>query len=162
MDVKLEWHEVVMASEIGRYRQLASIKRGLADKHGFSGDGWSEHVEGACGEMVVAKHLGVYWDGGINTFKEPDLPGIQVRTRSRHSFDLIVRPDDSDTDQFVLVTGHCPSYRIRGWILGRDAKKPEHLKDHGGRPPAYFVPAELLLPTHSLGVLRAVQNYKLT
>ena len=150
MQVTLAWYEVVMASEIGRCRQLAAMKKSLEDKHGFSGDGWSEHIEGACGEMAVAKFLGTYWDGSINTFKNPDLPGIQVRTRSKDSYDLIVRPGDSDSDRFVLVTGRCPVYQIRGWILGLDAKKPEHLKEYGGRPQAYFVPASALAPAVSM------------
>jgi len=133
-----------MGSDIGRMRHLSSIKAGLQDSHGFDGCGWSEHIEGACGEMAVAKHLGIYWDGSVNTFHQCDLPGLQVRTRSRHDYDLIVRPSDRDDDIFVLVTGKCPHYTIHGWIAGRDAKKQEYEAAHGGRPTAYFVPRSAL------------------
>jgi len=152
MKIRLEWHEILMASEIGRFRQLAAMKKGLDDKHGFAGEGWSEHVEGACGELAVARFLGIYWDGGINTFKKPDLPGLQVRTRSRDSYDLIVRPGDSDLDRFVLVTGRCPEYQIRGWITGSNAKKSDYLQVYGGRPAAYFVPASALSSPDSMKV----------
>lgn len=140
MQVTLNWYEAAMASDIGRMRQLSSVKSGLGDAHGFDGGGWTEHIEGACGELALAKHLGVYWDGSVNTFHRDDLPGIQVRTRSRHDYDLIVRDADSDDDIFVLITGRCPTYTIRGWILGRDAKKWDFRVAHGNRPPAYFVP----------------------
>lgn len=144
--VTLAWHEATMASDIGRMRHLAAIKAGLQDSHGYSGLGWSEHIEGACGEMALAKYLGIYWDGSVNSFKANDLPGVQVKTRSRDDYELIVRPGDSDQSNFVLVTGKCPTYTVRGWIKGADAKRQEWLQDHGGRPPAYFVPHSSLLP----------------
>ena len=139
--VALLWHEYAMASEIGRLRQLAAIRRSSTDNHGFDGLGWSEHIEGACGELVVCKYLRLYWNGGIDTFKGPDADiRIQVRTRSKHEFELIVRNDDNDDDIFVLVTGRCPNYIIRGFMLGRDAKQRQYLQAYGGRPPAFFVP----------------------
>ena len=145
MQVSLTWYEAAMGAEVGRLRQLSAVKEGLVNRHGFDGGGWTEHIEGACGEIAVAKHLGVYWGGSVNTFKAPDLDGgLQVRTRSREDYDLIVRPGDSDEDTFVLVTGKCPHYTIRGWILGRDAKQEKFRADHGGRPSAYFVPHECL------------------
>lgn len=150
-EVELAWHEYAMASEIGRLRQLTSVRRGSADNHGFSGAGWSEHIEGACGEMAVSKLLGVYWDGGIDTFKSADIgKKIQVRTRSSHSYELIVRPDDHDDDIYVLVTGKCPKYRIWGFITGSNAKRSEYIQTHANRPPAYFVPKEALVSIEKL------------
>lgn len=145
-EVHLSWHESAMASEVGRLRQLAAIKSGLLDRHGYAGQGWSEHIEGAIGELVVAKVLGIYWDGSVNTFSRSDLPGVEVRTRSEPYYDLIVRENDKDDAVFVLVTGKCPSYVVRGWLKGREAKQQQWLKNHGGRPPAFFVPQEALKP----------------
>lgn len=139
-DVTLTWHEAAMASHVGWMRQLSAVKAGKHDCHGYSGDGWSEHIEGACGEMAVAKMLGIFWDGSVNTWKANDLPGLQIRTRSKHDYELLVRPSDADETPWVLVTGRCPHYRIRGYLYGREAKRSEWLRDHGGRPPAYFVP----------------------
>lgn len=140
-----------MASEIGRLRQLASIRRGSVHKYGFAGSGWTEHIEGACGEMVVCKFLGIYWDGSVDTFKAADVgANIQVRTRSLHSYELIVRSDDADNEMYVLVTGKCPTYQIHGYITGSDAKKREYLQTHGNRPAAYFVPHRALSPADEL------------
>lgn len=144
-DVTLSWSEAAMAIEVGCMRQVASLKAGRQDAHGMDKEGWSEHIEGACGELALAKHLGVYWDGAVDTFGREDLPGgIQVKTRSQHHYDLLVRLGDRDDHRFVLVTGRCPNYTVRGWILGRDAKRPEYLKDYANRAPAYFVPKEKL------------------
>lgn len=150
MDVTLTAHEMATAAWVGVRRQVESKRKGLQDKHGFSGDGWGMHIEGAGGEMALAKYLGVYWDGSVNTFKRDDLPGIQVRTRSSHGYELLVRPADSKDEVFVLVTGQMPSYRIRGWIRGADAMRLEWLKAHGGRPPAFFVPHGALKPMEAL------------
>lgn len=136
-----------MASEVGRMRKLASLKNGNKHTHGFDGIGWSEDIEGACGELAVAKFLGIYWNGSVNTFKAPDLPnGIQVRTRSKHDYDLIVRTGDPDNERFILVTGRCPEFRIQGWLYGRDAKQDQFRQTFGGRPEAFFVPVDHLNP----------------
>lgn len=151
MEIELEWYEYAMASEIGRLMQLSSIRQGLPDNYGFSGSGWNEHIEGACGELAVAKALNIYWAGGIDTFSKPDIgANLQVRTRSKDNYDLIVRPKDSDEDIFILVTGKCPKYRIRGFVKGADAKQPQWLQDYGGRPPAYFIPPNHLRPLSEL------------
>jgi len=156
MEVKLTWYEVLTASQTGCLRQLTAIRDGRKMSAGLTTDGWSEHIEGACGELAVAKALNVFWDGSVNTFKQDDLPGLQVRTRRRHEYDLIVRPSDDDDARWVLVTGRCPAYRVRGWILGSDAKQPEWLREHGGRPAAYFVPASAL---HALDSLACQESH---
>lgn len=148
--ITLAWHEAAMASDVGRMRHLASIKAGLQDAHGFTGDGWSEHIEGACGEMAVAKSLNRYWDGSVNSFKADDLPGLQIRTRSQDHYDLIIRKSDRDESIFVLVTGRCPHYIVRGWIRAGDGKKPEYERDYAGRVSAWFVPQTALRPMGEL------------
>jgi hypothetical protein len=148
VDVTLEQFEWAMAVGVGIRRQMASISR--PDNHGFHGDGWGVHIEGACGEMAVAKAVNVYWDGSVNSFRRPDLPGIQVKTRSEDFYDLIVRPCDDDDAAFVLVSGKSPSFTIHGWIRGAEAKQEAFLQTHGGRPPAYFVPKDRLRPIGEL------------
>lgn len=153
--VTLSLSEVLSGATIGITRQLAALKRGLPDRHGMDpGNGWTVHIEGACGEIAVAKALGAYWSASVNTFKQGgDVGSLQVRSRSRDDYDLIVRDSDDDAALFVLVTGTAPHYRVRGWIKGSDAKQPEYLREHGNRPAAYFVPADCLDP--SLDALRA-------
>jgi hypothetical protein len=152
MQVTLEWHEYAMGSEVGKLRMLASIRRGSAHRYGMDRQGWTEHIEGACAELAVAKTLGVYWDGSVDTFKgRPDLPGVEVRWRSRPEWDLIVRPDDDPDAWFVLVVGSCPTYTVVGAMQGRDARRDEWSRDYGGRPPAWFVPQAHLLPIEAMG-----------
>ena len=81
---------------------------------------------GACGEVAVAKAMGRYWGGSVNTFKSiGDLVSVgwEIRTRAEHSYDLIIRDDDQDDRVFVLVTGKAPNYVVRGWIKAGDAKE---------------------------------------
>jgi hypothetical protein len=144
MEIKLTSHEVGAAVRVGGLRNWQSIRAGLHDAHGYDGDGWGIHIEGAMGEMAAAKALNVYWDGSVNSFKTNDLNGIQVRTRSEHYYDLIVRPEDDNNAIWILVTGKNGIYNVRGWILGRDAKQKEWIQTYGRRPPAHFVPQNKL------------------
>ena len=145
MEVVLDHSELELAAAVGLRRQLASLRDQREDRHGFSGPGWTIHIEGACGELAVAKAMGRYWNGGVDTFKAPDLSGsIQIRTRSNADYDLIVRPNDADEDLFILVTGRAPEFTVHGWIKGRDAKQEQWSRTYGDRPPAFFVPQSAL------------------
>lgn len=146
IEVSLEPFEVRLAAGVGMSRHVAALEKGLPDRHGFSGDGWKVHIEGALGELVVAKALNRFWSGSVNTFKGGDVGRLQVRTRSSHTYDLIVRSSDADEEYFVLVTGQCPHYRVHGWIKGADAKQPQWVQSHGDRPAAWFIPQNALKP----------------
>lgn len=131
-------------------RNLACLLKGRPSKVGEDSL-WQVHVEGAMGEAACAKALGTYNPMTVNTFKGPDIgKKIQVRTRSRACYDLIVRANDDDDEAFILVTGTCPKYTVRGWCWGREAKQARHLKNHGGHGEAWFVPAEHLRPIAEL------------
>lgn len=143
--ILLNKSEMQTAARIGAHRHIEALARGLPDRHGLEGKGWQVHIEGACGEMAVAKALGRYWDGSINTFKSGgDVGEVQVRTRSKDHYELIVRKDDPDDSYFILVTGTAPAYKVWGYIRASEAKRPEWIKKHGGRPPAWFVPQSAL------------------
>jgi hypothetical protein len=149
-DVLLSKLEAVSAINVGAMRHLSSLLAGRKDKHGASG-AWDLHINGALGEMVVCKFLGVYWSCSIDAFKRPDIgDNIQVKTRSRHDYELIVRSDDNPDHVFILVTGQCLKYRVHGWLRGGDARRPEWLKTHGGREPAHFAPQSALEPMETL------------
>jgi hypothetical protein len=152
LDGSLTWYELMMAAHVGVRRHVESIRQDRHDRFGFAGDGWGAHIEGAAGELAVAKATGRYWPGSVDAFDGPDVGGLQVRTRSRADFDLLVRPGDPARAIFVHVVGVAPHYRIVGWIRGGDAKRPEWLARHGDRPPAYFVPQGCLNPPESLVV----------
>lgn len=151
-EVVLAPAELAMGAILGVSRQIGAIRAGKPDQHGLDpANGWSAHIEGALGEMAVARALGVYFLPTIGTYKAGgDIGALQVRTRSRHNYDLIVRPGDRDGDVFILVTGVAPRYLVRGWCIGAEAKKERYRQVYGGRPPAFFVPAGDLLPLDDL------------
>lgn len=147
IDVTLTGPEMYMCAQVAAQRHIESILSSRADRHGAanSDDRLGKHFEGACGELAYCKSRNLHWGGTVNSFKGADVgPNTQVRTRSEHNYDLIVRTDDSDLDWFVLVTGRPPSYCVRGYIRGRDAKKPEWLSNYGGHGQAWFVPQAAL------------------
>lgn len=150
IEVTLTPDEIELAVGVGTRRQLRSILAGRRDAYGFKGDPWRVHIEGAMGEMALAKALGRFWSGAGERFEDDtDVGGIQVRTRSNHKYELYLWPKDEDDPIYVLVTGTPPVFRVRGWIRGKDAKKQEWFKSIG-RAPAFFVPNEKLKPMSKL------------
>lgn len=148
IDVTLNWEELDVAAHVGARRNIEALRRGWAPHRrlGYHDlPGWQGHIEGAAGEIALAKTLNRHWSAHVNTFKVGgDVGAVQVRTRSRHDYELIVRDEDRDEDWFVLVTGTAPAFRVHGYIRGRDAKRPEWRQEHGGFVPAFFVPHEAL------------------
>jgi len=145
MTVTLNRNEIIMAAFVGVRRQCESVLMGSKDANYQQDSGWQAHIEGALGEMAFAKALGLYWDGSVNTFKTAaDVGAIQVRTRSKPHYELIVRDNDRNDDLFALVRGKCPTYQIVGFIKCGQAKRFEWKKAHGGGVPAYFVPDSAL------------------
>lgn len=148
IEVTLTLNEIRLAFAVGTDRQLASLQRGLTDRHGAVGcsavEGLKKHVEGAGGELAFAKATKRFWSGDVNNGKNGDVGSVQVRTRSSHQWDLLVRDDDQDGDAFVLVTGRLPEYRVVGWLYGAEAKLPQYQQDYGAHGTAYFVPKEQL------------------
>lgn len=155
--VRLSWPEVWQAVSIGALRHISALRQGRPDRHGYDGgQGWTIHIEGAAGEIAVAKALDRFWAAPVNTYKVGgDVGPIQVRTRSRANYELLVRPDDLDGATFVHVTGQIPRFVVHGWLTGTEAKRPEFLQEHGGRPPAYFVPRSCLHPIEQLSTRSA-------
>ncbi len=150
--VELSNGEVLSAAQVGIMRHYASLKSGKPDAFGKAAEGgWTEHVEGALGELAVSKYLGIHWPATINTYRsQPDTGPYEVRTRSRHDYDLIIRESDRDDAIYILVTGICPIYCVRGWMVASEGKQPEFLQSYGHRPPAYFLPAARLYPMATL------------
>lgn len=150
--IRLTWHEVALAAQLGMRRQIHALRDARPDAYGRADvPGWNDHIEGACGEMAAAKATGVYWTPTVDTFRKGgDVGQWQVRTRSRDDYDLIVRDADADDAVFILVRGRTPCFEVVGWLRGGEAKRPEWRHTHGDRPAAYFVPATALQPLSAL------------
>jgi hypothetical protein len=123
--------------------------------HALARKALDAHLLGAAGEVAVASFLGLKHE----LFKETeakrgscDLPGIDVKTRSQHSRDLIVQKREDSRKIYVLVTIEKGTTLIHGWCRGEEAMKDEYWADPAGGRPAFFVPKEAL---HSLDTLLA-------
>jgi hypothetical protein len=79
-----------------------------------------------------------------------DLPGIDVKTRSKHKYDLIVQKNESVDKKFVLVTIENKTILLHGWCYGKDAMKEAFWADPARNRPAYFVPKDQLRPIDTL------------
>jgi hypothetical protein len=146
--VTLTLSEMLHGSNIGtiRHFEAQNAKRKPNHKFGMSSkDPLAAHIQGAIGEIVVAKARDRYFMPTVNNFKEADLGGIiQVRLRTKHEWQMIVRDDDDPNHIFVHVTGEGPEYCIRGWAYGRTVMLPAYRQNHGNRVESWFVPESAL------------------
>jgi hypothetical protein len=115
-------------------------------------------ILGAKGELAAALVLGVPWNGAtVGVLAGPDLDkNLQIRTRSRHLWDLLVRDTDKDEDWFVLVTSEDGlEFWLRGCILCRRAKEFP-MMNIGGYGLVHVITANELCPIELLaGYLEA-------
>jgi len=152
--VRLEPHELLMGAEVAIRRRVASLERGLQDRYGYNGDHtWEQEITSSLAELAVAKALGRYWDGSVNTFKRGDVSRLQVRFTLHAEGRLIIRAEDADQDVFVLVIGLGPrEFHVAGWIRGRDGRKPQWLtRPDPGRLHCWAVPQDALRPVKENG-----------
>lgn len=148
--MELEWFEVSRAALVGVARNVEAMRKGCVSRMPI-GDEWNAHILGALGEAAFAKATNRYWSGSVNTFKAADVgDNIQIRTRSKASYDLIVRAGDKDDDVYVLVTGGPAEFVLHGWIRCADAKRSEFKANYGMHGEAYFVPKSELQPIDPL------------
>jgi hypothetical protein len=134
----------------GLRRQSVNESKGLRGRNGGAWKGGKAldiHLLGAAGEVAVASYLGLK----EYLFKETeakrgsdDLPGIDVKTRSKKSYDLIVQKNEDPSKKFVLVTIQDQETLIHGWCYGSEAMDQRFWADPARGRPAYFVPQEVL------------------
>lgn len=142
----------------GLRRQGFNESKGLRGRNGGAWKGSKAldiHLLGAAGEVAVASYLGLKSE----LFKETeakknsdDLPGIDVKTRSKASYDLIVQRGSDPQKKFVLVTIENQQTLLHGWCYGHEALQEQYWADPARGRPAYFVPKEAL---HSMDALLA-------
>ena len=135
----------------GMRRQGVNEAKGLRGRNGGAWKGSKAldiHLLGAAGEVAVASYLGLK----EHLFRETeakrgsdDLPGgIDVKTRSKAAYDLIVQRNESPDKKFVLVTVENQQTLIHGWCYGHEALQEQYWADPARGRPAYFVPKEAL------------------
>jgi hypothetical protein len=142
-----------MAAMSGVERRLSAMAKQRKGAHGFDRDDfWGIDIEGLAAEWAVAKALGLYYEpvvGHLDTELGDVAPGVQVRSSKHAGAHLLIHKSDSDTDRFILVTGLCGDYTIRGWEYGGDAKEDKFWRSHQGRS-AFWVPQSALRPFEPL------------
>jgi hypothetical protein len=130
--------------------------RGLRGRNGgasFGSKALEIHLLGAAGEMAVASHLGMksfLYQATEAKRGSCDLPGIDVKTRSKHQYDLIVQKNEPPEKKYVLVTIQDKTTLIHGWIYGGEAMQEKFWADPARGRPAYFVGKEHLRPMETL------------
>lgn len=144
----------MIASYIGAARNVYAIARNLVPGAGVGMvDTWTVNVEGAQGELAVAKLLDIYWCPRIGDTKADDVGPYQVRTNcSRKWTDTVLRPKDRDDRIFIGVLAlDPPEFEIMGWIWAHEAKQEQWLSNGAeGRPKCWFVPRPALKPMERL------------
>ncbi len=150
--ITLTWPELAIAALIGTSRQIQNLTEGRKDRYGIGLDNaWSVHIEGAAGEMAVAKYIKGYWSGALGDLQAGDVGNVQVRTSPANNARLILHKADKDDQVFVLVKGRAPTYELCGYIKAADGKRDEYWVDPTGNNRfAYFVPDISLRPMSDL------------
>lgn len=144
IDIELTSAEIMMAAQAGIMRQVENIKKKSQAYYGASTTSdWQLHIEGCLGEFALSKFLNVWW-GGKGDKRGCDVGVYDVRTRSSHSYDLILHENDPDDRVFWLVTGVNGSYKVHGWILGKNGKQEKYWADPAKNRPAFFIPSSEL------------------
>lgn len=144
-EIELGQTEIIHGAMMGVLRQVQNILKGRKPAYGAGKkNDWQIHVEGALGELALAKYLGVFWSG-VGRLRAPDVGIVDVRTGAKHSHRLMLHPPDPANRVYWFVTGINGKYQIRGWILGKDGKRDEWWKDPKGTNRwAFFVPTSEL------------------
>lgn len=145
--IRLTPAELKLAAQMGCMRQISNLYKDRRDAYGCPLTiGWQVHIEGCAGELAVAKHLNLFWNGNFENLNADDVGRFQVRTADSHNRRLILHDKDQDDRIFILVTGMSPSFLIQGWIRAADGKQSRYWTDPAGGRPAYFVPKGDLNP----------------
>jgi hypothetical protein len=145
-----------LAMEEGHRRQAVNEAKGLRGRNKgprFGDEALKVHLLGAAGEVAVASFLGLKHE----LFKETeakrgseDLPGIDIKTRSKSYYDLIVQKGECPERKFVLVTIDSGETLLHGWCYGHEAMQDKFWADPARGRPAYFVGQSFLRSMESL------------
>lgn len=153
IEVTLTTDELHQAVAVAAQRRISCIFGRKVAQHYDDLDGgeWSTEIESCCAEIAVAKWMGLYWAGGVFSGKraEHDVGNKQVRHTVYPNGCLIIYPEDNPDDRYILVTGKAPTYRIVGWMLGREVMRAGKESDWWKLPvkkrsPSWWVPQKCL------------------
>ena len=102
------------------------------------------HFRGCCGEIALARHLGVPWNWNIGgDRKKPDVAYCDVRFSANPRSPLALRPGEVPTRPHCLIVGPIPDVWFIGWVYGYDGMVRRYWRPDIGR---WIIPQVDLLP----------------
>lgn len=87
-------------------------------------------LDGFGAELAVARWMGAKWNRG-NARKTDVEPDVEVRSIRRDDGFLSLYDFDHPKRRYVLTIGRFPSYRLVGWIWGREGMVEEFFTPKG-------------------------------
>jgi hypothetical protein len=151
--VDLSVPEMYLATLVGVMREIQHLGN-PARQHRYGADPtrhFQLHIQGAAGELAVAKIYNCFWNGAVGNLRASDVGPLGVRTTAHPTGRLCLHPADPDDTPFVLVVGTMPTLRLAGWLRARDGKREEWWDDpQRTNRPAFYVPQHRLHPLTTL------------
>lgn len=151
--IDLSWSEVHQAAQTGTNRCLNALRKGLKDAHGYEGFGFDISIQGALGEIALAKYLNVYWDqynSKRETWYEGDVGSFEVRTIRKRHHNLTLHQRDRDNRAYILACAEPPTVLLLGWIMGKDGKLEKYWTEPQKGRPCFLFPRNKLKPMGEL------------
>jgi hypothetical protein len=144
----ISFTDLILAIKNAEIRMLESDKLGLNHSTTYNRtleERLTEETVGILGELAVFNFLG---KGKlmINTFHNIADAGKDVECRAtyKENGSLIVRDNDDDNRRYILATVNRNEVTLKGWLYGKEAKKPMFERNPNNYRPAWFVPQEYL------------------
>lgn len=158
VEIELNSSQIAQAAHVGILRHISALQDSRSNLHGTPETPWERHIEGACGELAVAKYLGAFWDGNIGKIDCDDIGHCEVRTTTREDGHLLINGSAKPERAYVLVVGAAPRYSIRGWMWSHDAMTDRYLNRRevirqGRKIQMWWVPQGDLRPPKDLFLL---------
>lgn len=128
VEIQLSESEIQQGSFVGMQRSNYVIQQRLRQQKGYK-DPWENSIEGALAEMAFARAMNLYWDGKLYDLTKGDVGFWEIRQTKHLEGKLRIKPSDNSDAPFVLVTGECGHYFVRGWIYGFEGKQDKYWQD---------------------------------
>lgn len=121
------------------YRSLVS-KRKSSFPFKYAGQGWANHILGACSEIAVARFLNVHHGGGIDTFGASDLDGVECEIRSSETVPRIREKDTKPVIGVKYFAEEPLRFEILGWVYPAEIRARDDWRKYD--PPSWYPSAE--------------------
>ena len=144
--IKLTVSEIRVAAQVGVARKLSSMEKNLNQNESYNYQkAWDYDINGAAAELAFCKWKGIHWSASVDNFTGADVgDDIQIRNAQKDDGSLAIKEHDQNDHVFVLLTGRIPEFTLRGWIRGKDGKKPHWKSNINKGQDTWLVPQEAL------------------